>query len=70
MQNIKNSVIVKDNNCYNLIVLNNSSSQTELDNFEKALIKIYKSLELREQVKFMSNVFDLEAKIKSGKIII
>lgn len=70
MQNIKNSVIVKDNNCCNLIVLNNSSNQIELDNFEKALIKIYKSLELREQVEFMAKIFDLEAKIKSGKIII
>lgn len=64
MQNIKNSVIVKDNNCCNLIVLNNSS-QIELDNFEKALIKIYKSLQVREQVEFMARIFDLEAEIKN-----
>lgn len=65
MQNIKNSAIVQNNICRNLIVSNNTNS-LELDRFEQELLKIYKSLKIREQVQFMNEIFNIESKLKNG----
>lgn len=62
--NISNSSIVQNNNATTLIVKNGETVTRELTEQEIELLKIYNSLDLRQQTIFLSKVFQLEDELK------
>lgn len=62
--NISNSSIVQNNNTTTLIVKNGETVTRELTEQEIELLKIYNSLDLRQQTIFLSKVFQLEDELK------
>lgn len=62
--NISNSAIVQNNNATTLIVKNGETITRELTEQEIELLKIYNSLNLRQQTIFLSKVFEIETELK------